>query len=153
MPAKKLKDFLDKNKIKYVSIHHSMAHTASEIAASAHVKGKNLAKTVIVKLDGKFAMAVLPSKFHVNLERLRTASKSGSVELAAEGDFAREFPGCDEGAMPPFGNLYGMPVYVDTSLVGDEEIAFNACTYTELVQLAYKDFQALVKPIVMTFKD
>jgi Ala-tRNA(Pro) deacylase len=153
MPAKKLKDFLDKHKIKYVSIHHSTAYAASEVAASAHVKGKNLAKTVIVKLDGKLAMAVLPSKFHVNLERLRTASQSGTIELAAEGEFAREFPGCDEGAMPPFGNLYGMAVYVDSSLAEDKEIAFNACTHTELIQLAYSDFAALAKPTVTSFRD
>ena len=153
MPAEELKEFLDKHKIKYVSIHHSTAYAASEIAASAHVKGKNLAKTVVVKLDGKLAMAVLPSRYHVSLERLRVASSSGSVALAAEEEFSREFPGCDEGAMPPFGNLYGMPVYVDASLTEDEEIAFNACSHTELVQLAYKDFQALVKPTVAAFKE
>jgi len=152
MPARQLKEFLDKHKVKYVSIHHSTAYAASEIAASAHVKGKNLAKTVIVKLDGKLAMAVLPSRYHVDLERLRVASSSGSVELAAEGEFSREFPGCDEGAMPPFGNLYGMPVFVDTSLTEDEEIAFNACTHTELIQLTYKDYQKLVKPTVAAFR-
>lgn len=153
MPAGKLKEFLDKHKIKYVSIHHSTAYTAAEIAASAHVKGRNLAKTVIVKLDGKLAMAVLPSKYHVNLERLRVASSSGSVDLAGEEEFSRKFPGCDEGAMPPFGNLYGMPVYVDTILTEDEEIAFNACSHTELIQLAYKDFEKLVKPTVAAFRE
>lgn len=153
MQAKKLKEFLDKHKVKYVSIHHSMAYTATEIAASAHVKGKNLAKTVIVLLDGTMAMAVLPSRYHVNLERLRVAASSGSAVLAAEEEFSREFPGCDEGAMPPFGNLYGIPVYVDTSLTEDEEIAFNACSHTELIQLAYKDFEKLVKPVVASFKE
>jgi Ala-tRNA(Pro) deacylase len=153
MSAEKLKEFLGRHKIKYVSIHHSTAYAASEIAASAHVKGRNLAKTVIVKLDGKLAMAVLPSKYHVNLERLRVASSSGSVDLAAEEEFSRDFPSCDEGAMPPFGNLYGMPVYVDTILTEDEEIAFNACSHTELIQLAYKDFQKLVKPTVVAFRE
>ena len=153
MPAKKLKDFLDAHKVKYVTLRHSIAYPASEIAASAHVKGRNLAKTVIVRLDGNLAMAVLPSKFRVNLERLRVASRSGSAELAGEAEFAREFPGCDEGAMPPFGNLYGMPVYADASLAEDEEIAFNACTHTELIQLAYKDFASLVKPVVIAFRD
>ena len=153
MPARKLKDFLDNHKVKYVSITHSTAYTSSEIAASAHVKGKNLAKTVIVKLDGKLTMAVLPCNHQVNLERLRVASLSGSADLAPEADFARQFPGCEEGAMPPFGNLYGMPVYVDTSLTEDVEIAFNACTHTELIQLAFKDFQRLVKPIVAAFRE
>jgi Ala-tRNA(Pro) deacylase len=153
MPAKKLKDFLDAHKIRYVVIQHSTAYTSSEIAASAHVKGRTLAKTVIVRLDGRDAMAVLPSSFHVNLERLREATRSGSAQLAAEGEFAKEFPGCDEGAMPPFGNLYGLPVYVEASLAEDEQIAFNACTHTELIQLAYKDFEALVKPTVIRFRD
>ncbi len=153
MPSHKLKDFLDKNKIKYVSITHSTAYASSEIAASAHVKGKNLAKTVMVKLDGKLTMAVLPCRYHVDLERLRVATLSGSVDLATEADFIRHFPGCEEGAMPPFGNLYGMPVYVDTSLTEDEEIAFNACSHTELIQLAYKDFQKLVKPTVAAFRE
>jgi len=152
MPVKRLKEFLDKHKVRYVSISHSEAYTASEVAASAHVKGRNLAKTVVVKLDGTYAMAVLPSQHHVDLERLRVATRSGSIELAAEADFAKEFPGCDEGAMPPFGNLYGMPVYVEASLAEDADIAFNACTHTELVQMAYKDFQALVKPTVVQFR-
>ncbi len=152
MPAKKLKEFLDKHKVKYVVIQHSLAYSASEIAALLHVKGKRLAKSVIVKLDGKHVMAVLPSKFHVDLERLRMATRSGSAELATEGEFARDFPGCDEGAMPPFGNLFGMPVYVDASLSEDQEIVFNACTHTEVIQLAYKDYVDLVKPTIGDFK-
>ena len=153
MPARKLKDFLDRHKVKYVVIQHSTAYSSSEIAASAHVKGKTLAKTVIVRVDGTDTMAVLPSSYHVNLEKLRIATRSGSAVLSAEGEFAKEFPGCDEGAMPPFGNLYGMPVYVDPSLAEDEQIAFNACTHTELIQMAYKDFVELVKPTVISFRD
>ncbi len=152
MPVQKLKDYLDKNKVKYVSIRHSTAYTASAVAASAHVKGKNLAKTVIVKLDGKIAMAVLPAKYRVDLEQLRTASLSGSAELATESDFAKVFPNCEEGAMPPFGNLYGVPVYVDKTLAQDEEIAFNACSHSELIQLPYEEYARLVKPKVASFK-
>jgi Ala-tRNA(Pro) deacylase len=152
MPLQKLKDYLDENKVKYVSISHSMAYTASAVAASAHVKGKNLAKTVIVMLDGKMAMAVLPAKYRVDVEQLRKATQSGSAELATEDNFAKVFPNCDEGAMPPFGNLYGVPVYVEKSLAEDEEIAFNACSHSELVQLSYKDFARLVKPRVVAFR-
>ena len=152
MPVQKLKDYLDKNKVRWVSIRHSTAYTASAIAASAHVKGKNLAKSVIVKLDGKLAMAVLPSKFRVDLEQLRQAAQAGAAELATEEDFAKAFANCEEGAMPPFGNLYGVPVYVEKSLAEDEEIAFNACSHSELIQLAYKDFAGLVKPTVASFR-
>jgi Ala-tRNA(Pro) deacylase len=152
MPVQKLKDYLDENKVKYVGISHSKAYTASAVAASAHVKGKNLAKTVIVKLDGKITMAVLPAKYRVDLEQLRTASRAGTAELATEEDFGKTFPNCEEGAMPPFGNLYGVPVYVEKSLAEDEEIAFNACSHSELIQLAYKDFARLAKPIVASFR-
>ena len=152
MPVQKLKDYLDENEVKYVSLSHSKAYTASAVAASAHVKGKNLAKTVIVKLDGKITMAVLPAKYRVDLEQLRKASLSGTVELATEEDFENKFPGCEGGAMPPFGNLYGVPVYVEMSLAEDEEIAFNACSHAELIQLAYKDFARLVKPTVAGFR-
>jgi Ala-tRNA(Pro) deacylase len=152
MPIQKLKDYLDKNEVKYVTIQHSKAYTSSAVASSAHVKGKNLAKSVIVKLDGKITMAVLPSQYRVDLEQLRMASRSGSVELATEDDFAKTFPGCEEGAMPPFGNLYGVPVYVEKSLAEDEEIAFNACSHSELIQLSYEDFARLVKPALASFR-
>ena len=152
MPVQKLKDYLDKNGVRYVTIQHSKAYTSSAVASSAHVKGKNLAKSVIVKLDGKVAMAVLPSKYRVDLERLRVETRSGSIELATEDDFAKTFPGCEEGAMPPFGNLYGVPVYVEKTLADDREIAFNACSHSELIQLSYEDFARLVKPALASFR-
>ena len=151
MPVKKLKDFLDKNKTKYVSIKHSPTYTAQEIAASAHIPGKELAKTVMVKLDGKLAMAVLPASFRVDLNRLKDAAGVGMVEIANEQDFKNLFPECELGAMPPFGNLYDMDVYVAQSLAEDEEIAFNAGSHTELIKLAYKDFEKLVAPKVVEF--
>lgn len=151
MPMKKLKDFLDKNKTKYVSIKHSPTYTAQEIAASAHIPGKELAKTVMVKLDGKLAMAVLPASFRVDLNRLKDAAGVSVVEIANEQDFKNLFPECELGAMPPFGNLYDMDVYVAQSLAEDEEIAFNAGSHTELIKLAYKDFEKLVAPKVVEF--
>jgi len=149
MPVKKLKDFLDSNKIKYTSIIHSPAYTAQEIAASAHIAGKELAKTVIVKLDGRMAMVVLPASHRVDFDLLKEASGAGKVELATEDEFKDIFPGCDIGAMPPFGNLYEMDVYVSDTLSEDEEIAFNAGTHTELIRMSYNDFERLVKPKVV----
>jgi Ala-tRNA(Pro) deacylase len=146
MPVAKLKEFLDKNKIKYVSIRHSTAYTAQEIAASAHVKGRNLAKTVIVKIDGQIAMAVLPAKYQIDLDSLKKSCKASSVELAREEEFSHLFSGCETGAMPPFGNLYGISMYTDETLKKDDEIAFNACSHTELIQIRYKDFEKLGKP-------
>jgi Ala-tRNA(Pro) deacylase len=146
MPAAKLKEFLDGHRVKYVSIQHSPAYTAQEIAASAHVSGKELAKTVMVSLDGKLAMAVLPASGKVDVDRLREASGATDVMIASEQDFRGAFPECELGAMPPFGNLYGMDVYVDERLAEDLEIAFNGGSHSELIRLAYKDFARLVKP-------
>lgn len=151
MPAQKLKQFLDSNNVKYVSIQHSAAYTAQEIAASAHIPGKELAKTVMIKLDGKMAMAVLPASRQVDLDLLQELAGASSAELAGEREFTDLFPGCETGAMPPFGNLYDMDVYVAEALTDDEEIAFNAGSHTELVKLAYKDFERLAQPTIGQF--
>jgi len=151
MPVKKLKEFLGKNKVKYVTLSHSEAYTAQEIASSAHIPGKELAKTVIVKIDNKMAMAVLPASKRVYFDLLKKAAGAKKVELATEREFQDLFPECEIGAMPPFGNLYEMEVFVDESLSEDEEIAFNAGSHTELIRLSYKDFESLVKPKVVKF--
>ncbi|MDQ3773251.1 MAG: YbaK/EbsC family protein [Pseudomonadota bacterium] len=151
MPVKKLKEFLDSHRVKYVSIVHSRAYTAQEIAASAHVPGRELAKAVMVKVDGRIAMAVLPALYQIDFERLRVAIGAGNVELASETEFQDRFPECELGAMPPFGNLYGMEVYAARRLSEDREIAFNAGSHTELIRLAYTDFERLVSPKVVDF--
>ncbi len=149
MPVKKLKEFLDENRVKYVTISHSLAYTAQEIAASAHVPGKELAKTVIVKADGRMAMAVLPASLKLNFNLLADALGAKKVELATEREFKQLFPDCELGAMPPFGNLYGMEVFVAESLTEDKEIAFNAGSHTELMRLPFEAFSTLVKPKVV----
>src|SRR3989304_7227087 len=151
MPVQKLKEFLDSHIIKFVTISHSRAFTAQETAASAHVPVKELAKTVMVKIDGKMAMAVLPASAKVDFDLLKKATASATIEIANEKEFKDLFPDCEIGAMPPFGNLYGMDVFVAESLTEDKEIAFNAGSHRELVKLAYKDFEQLVKPKVITF--
>jgi len=151
MPTQKLKDFLDTNNVKYVILSHSKAYTAHEIAASAHIPAKELAKIVMVKVDGKMVMTVLPSSHRIDLVQLKDALKAKTVELATENEFKDMFPGCSLGAMPPFGNLYGVDVLVAQRLTEDKEIAFNAGTHTELIKLAYKDFEKLVKPKLLKF--
>ena len=151
MPVKKLKGFLDQERIKYVSIVHSTAYTAQEVAASAHITGKELAKTVIVELDGKMAMAVLPANRKIVLQDLREVTGSQEVKFASEEQFEQRFPDCETGAMPPFGNLYGMDVYLAESLTDNDQIAFNAGSHTEVIKLSYKDFERLVQPKVVSF--
>lgn len=151
MPATKLKQFLDANQVKYSVVTHSIAYTAPEIASLAHIRGQELAKTVIVKMDNQIAMAVVPSPKHVDFALLRAATGAKNVSLVPENEFRDLFPGCEAGAMPPFGNLYDMPVFVDESLTKDPEIAFNAGTHRELIQMSYEDFARLVQPTVIGF--
>jgi len=151
MALNKVKVFLDTHGVKYVAISHSKAYTAQGIAAVSHISGRELAKTVIVKLDGDLAMAVLPASYQVDLEVLRRKTGVREAVLATENEFKRHFPDCETGAMPPFGNLYGIPVYVDETLAEDQEIAFNAGSHYELIKMAYADFDRLVKPEVMEF--
>jgi len=146
MPSQMLKEFLDENEIKYISIMHSMAFTAVDIARSAHIPSRELAKTVIIKVDGELAMAIVPANYKVNLEILRQALNTDNIELANEAEFTPRFPDCEVGAMPPFGCLYDMDVYVAESLSEDEKIAFNAGTHLEIIQMNYKDYENLVKP-------
>lgn len=146
MPVAKLMKFLDENGVKYVTIKHSKAYTSLEVAESAHIQGQDLAKTVMVYKDGDLAMAVVPASRKVVLDLLRKGTAARSLELAQEQEFRDQFPGCEVGAMPPFGNLFGMEVFVDPHLAEDEVIAFNAGSHSELVQMAYKDFERLVKP-------
>jgi Ala-tRNA(Pro) deacylase len=151
MPVKKLKEFLDSHKVKYVSMTHSPAFTSQEIAAAAHVSGKQLAKTVIIKVDGRLAMVVLPANDQVDFAKLRDATGTSGVDLASESEFKDRFSGCEVGAMPPFGNLYDMSVYISSHLAHQDHILFNAGSHSELMQLAYGDFERLVKPKVVAF--
>jgi Ala-tRNA(Pro) deacylase len=148
MPLETLRKFLDTNAVKYVMMKHSPAYTAQELAALAHVPGKDWAKTVMVKLDGKIAMAVVPASGRVVFDLLREVSGAKAAELATEQEFKDLCPGCEVGAMPPFGNLFGMDVYVDDVLAEDAEIAFNAGTHTEVMRLPFADFERLAKPKV-----
>jgi Ala-tRNA(Pro) deacylase len=123
--------------------------TPAGIRRLAHIPGKELAKTVIVKIDGALAMAVVSASQRVNLVSLKAATFAKTVDLATEDEFKERFPDCEVGAMPPFGNLYAMPVFADESLSRDKEIAFNAGSHRELVRIAWDDFEKLVQPRVM----
>ena len=151
MALSSLTEFLDTHNVRYILISHSPAYTAQGIAGLTHISGKELAKTVIVKLDGKLVMAVVPAMFHVDLALLKKATNATSAVLASEEDFRDRFPGCETGAMPPFGNLYDMPVFAEESLTKDKEIAFNAGTHRELIRMGWEDFEKLVEPKVITF--
>lgn len=149
MSAQTLKAYLDENRVSYTTITHAPAFTAQEIAHSAHVPGNELAKTVMVKLDGKIVEAVLPASQQVDLEALKTSTGAEQAELATEAEFDGFFPDCEVGAMPPCGNIYGIDVYVSPSLTMDRQIMFNAGSHSELICMLYKDFENLVHPRVV----
>jgi Ala-tRNA(Pro) deacylase len=146
----KLREYLDRNGVHYEVLAHRQAFTAQEVAEAQHVKGKDLAKVVMLRSGASFIMAVLPAPYRVDLPRARTALGKADAVLATEQEFAGLFPQCEPGAMPPFGNLYDLPVCVDQTLTRDEEIVFNAGSHTQTVRMKYADFARLVKPQVVS---
>ena len=151
MPIEKLKAFLDENRIKYVTTQHSIAYTAQEVAAVSHIPGAEMAKTVMVLADGKMAMAVVPASHRLDLDRLADLAGAQQVRIAREEEFRDLFPTCDLGAMPPFGNLYDVPVYASEALAEDIEISFNAGSHAEVMRLGYRDFERLAGPTLGRF--
>lgn len=149
MIAERVRTFLDNNRVKYAVIQHSAAYTAQEIAASTHIRGKEMAKSVMVKINGSIAMVVLPASRRVSIEELQRVTGKSGIRLAQEDEFANLFPDCERGAMPPFGNLYGIDIYVDPDLTKDDMIAFNAGSHTEIVRMHYADFDRLANPKVL----
>ena len=151
MPVRPLKQFLDSHGVQYTTIDHPLAFTAKETASSARLAGNELAKTVMVKVDGVMAMAVLPSSSTIDFEKLKEVCRAEHVSLATEQEFRDRFPDCELGAMPPFGNLYGMNVLVARDLADDREIAFSAGNHRELIRMSYRDFEQLVQPKILKF--
>ncbi len=150
--AKRLKDYLKTNKVKYKALKHKAVYTAQEIAAQQHVPGKEFIKTVMVKLNrDKFFMMALPASCKIDFKKLKVASGAKTVELASEKEFKGIFPDCEIGAMPPFGNLYNIPVVVDKTVEEDKIIVFNAGNHKETIMMKYSDFKDLVKPKVASF--
>jgi Ala-tRNA(Pro) deacylase len=147
-PVTTLQEYLEANAVKYQAFKHPAAFTAEEAAAVEHVRGREHAKVVILRTDSKFVMIVLPAIYHVDFERARRAIGNPGLELATEDEIAHLFPGCEPGAMPPFGNLWSMPVWVDDSLAADEDIVFSACSHSESIRMKFTDFARLVHPKV-----
>ncbi|MBI2486577.1 MAG: YbaK/EbsC family protein [Deltaproteobacteria bacterium] len=147
----KLREYLDQNKIKYTLISHSIAYTAQELAAKMHVPGQEMAKVVIVKINGRFVMAVMPAHHQIDFERLKEATGAHQIELATERELQNLFPDCEVGAMPPFGNIYGLSIYLAKSLEEDKEIVYNAGSHTEAIRMEYGDFIRLANPTVIEY--
>jgi Ala-tRNA(Pro) deacylase len=143
---RKLREFLNRERVRYDVMSHPRAYTSEGVAAAQHVPGRDLAKVLIAKAGGRFVMAVLPATSRIDLHKLGDLTGDPHTVLASEAEFAKLFPGCEVGAMPPFGNLYDVPVFADPRLAEDESIVFEAGSHTETVRLAWTDFERLVRP-------
>ncbi|MCX6122477.1 MAG: YbaK/EbsC family protein [Ignavibacteriales bacterium] len=144
-------DYLKHNSVQYEVIEHAPAFSAHEVAVVSHVPEKDLAKTLVVNSDGKYCMVVMPADHRLSDHLLNDVLKGKHIHLASEEDLQQLFPDCEVGAMPPFGNLYALPVYVATTLANDDVIVFNACSHTRSIRLKMYDYLRLVKPIVAEF--
>ena len=148
---KKLKDYLEKNGVSYEAGFHPEVFTAQEIAATQHVPGKEVAKVVMVKADGKMLMLVLPASYQIDMKKLKKVLNAKKVGIAKEKQFEELFPDCEVGAMPPFGNLYNLEVWVDQVLTEDASVVFQAGNHIETVRIKYSDYARLVNPKVGDF--
>jgi Ala-tRNA(Pro) deacylase len=151
--SRRVREYLDANDIPYEWLPHSQAYTSQEVAHSLHITGKRLAKTVVLDADGRLVMAVLPASQRLNLGKLQDATKCKRLEMLAESELATLFPDCDLGAIPPFGNLYGIEVWLDRSLTDWDEIVFTAGTHRDALKIRTSDFSELVMPRVGAFSD
>lgn len=147
----RLESYLREHGVKYEVTPHPEAYTAQEVAAVEHVPGRMFAKVVIAEADGRHVMLVLPAAARVDLVRLRNALGVKTARLASEEEFASRFPDCEAGAMPPFGNLYDMPVYMDRSLGDQPRLVFNACSHRETISMEGADYRRLANPTVLEF--
>ena len=152
MLSRKLIHLLKENNVHYGLSKHPTAFTALTTAEAAHIPGKMMAKTVILRIEGELRMFVMPAGENVDLEALRDIFGTDDVRLAREDEFAWMFEDCEPGAEPPFGNLYGMPVYVSEKLTEDDEIAFNAGDHVRMMKMKYTDYSKLVHPCVMRWE-
>jgi Ala-tRNA(Pro) deacylase len=147
----RLTAYLREQQAPFTTQRHRVAYTAQDVAASEHIPGGQVAKVVLVFADGRLVMLVLPASHRIDLTRVGTALGARSVYLAGEGELEAVFPDCEVGAMPPFGNLYDLPVYVDRALADDETIVFQAGTHTQTIRMRYADFARLAAPAVVEF--
>ncbi len=143
---RRLKELFDDAKVSYEVYNHPLAYTAQEIAARQHFSGKEMAKVVMLEIDDRLMMGVIPGSQKINLNTVKASLGAKQVRLATEDEFVSRFPECEVGAMPPFGHLFGVPVLVDPALEKDDVIYFNAGNHVQTVRLSYKDFARLVKP-------
>ena len=151
--SKRLQELLDAGGAAYEHHVHPDVFTAADTAASVHIPGSEMAKTVIVNADGLLRMAVIPANRMVDLRHLKFITRSENIHIASEREFRNAFPDCEVGAMPPFGSIFGMPVYCDVQLEHNEFIEFNAGTHHDTIRIGFHDFRRLESPMMTDLVD
>lgn len=144
----RLEEFLREHGISYRVEGHPLAFTAARTAEVEHIPGRKMMKVVIVEAEGRPVMLVIPANDRVDVAKAAAILGVRYARLAHEDEFLALFPDCEAGAMPPFGNLYGLPVYVDARFVEVDEVAFPACSHTESIIMGWHDYQRLARPVV-----
>lgn len=148
-----IKEYLSRKDVSYSSKNHPLAFTAQEIAAADHIPGREFAKTVVLRAGDRLVMAALRADHVINMEALKTGIGCHKLALASETEFAQQFPGCEPGAMPPFGKLYGLPLYCDMALAKQAEIEFNAGTHIDTVRMRFSEFVRIEDPLMLDFSE
>ena len=149
----KLREYLDQKGVAFEHHVHPTAYTAQRTAESLHVPGRELAKSVVINADGALLLAVVPSNQKVNLDHLQFITRSANMRLATENEFTDAFPSCELGAMPPFGILFGIATYCDTSLEQNDSIEFNAGSHNDTIRMDFHDFKRLARPTMIDLVD
>jgi Ala-tRNA(Pro) deacylase len=142
----RLEDLLVSRHIPFQRLPHRRTYTANRMAQVLHVKGREVAKTVLLKTAQGHMLAVLPATHQINLEELREDLGDARVELAGEEEMDRLFPDCERGAVPPFGSLYQLPTIMDDSLAEDETIVFEGPNHEQAIRMSFQDYEAIEHP-------
>jgi Ala-tRNA(Pro) deacylase len=149
----RIRDYLESQDVPYEELHHSQAFSAQEMAHSLHVSGKICVKAVVAEGDHELVLIVVPATHRLKVEEFKSAMKAHQVEMLVESELVRLFPDCDLGAVPPFGNLYGIEVWVDRAVASTEKIVFCAGTHEDCIRMRYSDFAKLARPFVGHFSE
>jgi Ala-tRNA(Pro) deacylase len=147
--SRKLEEYLDMAGVPYEHHVHPTTFTATQTAACMHIPAEEMAKTVIVKADGRLLLAVMAADQKLDVPHLQFMTRAANIDLATEQDFANAFPECELGAMPPFGIMFGMPTYCDTSLQENDSIEFNAGSHDDSIRMTFDDFKRLSHPVII----
>jgi len=152
MISTKLIEYLENAGVPYSPHPHAPAYTSQQIAQTIHVPGREMVKCVMLKADeARLVMAVLCSNDTANLDILREEIGCRKLRLASEAEFIDAFPTCKVGAMPPFGNVFNVPMYCDTNLSRNREIEFNAGSHDETIRMRFDDYKRLANPKMIHF--